>query len=260
MTPLLRFENISHRYEADGGRTVRALDSVSFSLTRGSFTCLVGPSGSGKSSLLNMAAGFIRPSEGRILCQGKPVTGPSKERAVVFQEESLFPWMRVMDNLTLALRQSGCGRRDAPREARRLLDLTGLKGFDRAYPSQLSAGMRQKAAIARGLALSGSLLLMDEPFSALDERSRDRLDGELSALWKQKGMTVLFITHSIDEAIRLGSQIILLSARPGKVTGMWSPEEKEKEPDSRAFISLKKEIIRSMELCCPSCRNGEEIE
>lgn len=254
MDKVLTFDTISHWYKAERNRTVHALDSVSFSLEKGSFTCLLGPSGSGKSSLLNMAAGFIRPSRGQVSFNGQPVIRPSRDRAVVFQEESLFPWMRVMDNLVLALRQRGYKGRGAVREAGRLLNLVGLKGFDRAYPSALSMGMRQKAAIARGLALSGSLLLMDEPFSALDERSRDRLDQELADLWKREKITILFITHSIDEAIRLGSEILLLSARPGRLVKRWNLLEEQKAPDSPDFITLKKEIIRSMDLCCPSSR------
>ncbi len=257
MSKVLSFDAISHWYKAERKRKVHALDSVSFSLEKGSFTCLLGPSGSGKSSLLNMAAGFIRPTHGQISFNGQPVTTVSRERAVVFQEESLFPWMRVIDNLLLALGQSGHNGSDAAREAGRLLDLVGLKGFDQAYPSELSMGMRQKAAIARGLALSGSLLLMDEPFSALDERSRDRLDQELADLWKRENITILFITHSIEEAIRLGSEILLLSARPGRLVKRWDLREAQKKLDSPDFLTLKKEIIRSMELCCPSCRERD---
>jgi ABC-type nitrate/sulfonate/bicarbonate transport system ATPase subunit len=251
---VMEFRNLSHWYRNEKNRQVHALDDVSFSIPEGSFTCLVGPSGSGKSSLLNMAAGFISPSEGSVLYRGELITAPSRDRAVVFQEESLFPWMRVQDNLILALNQRQIRGDEAEKEAHHLLDMVGLQGFDQAFPCELSMGMRQKAAIARGLALSGSFLMMDEPFSALDERSRLRLDQELSDLWSRERITILFITHSIEEAIRLGSQILLLSARPGRLVKTWQISPEEKQSESPAFYKLKKEISSSMDLCCPGCR------
>ena len=250
---LLEFKNISHTYRSEKQGSVRALQNVEFSLSEGDFCCLIGPSGSGKSTLLNMAAGFIKPEEGTIIFRGKEVSSPSTERAVVFQEESLFPWMTVRRNLILALNQKEITGHEADKKVHMLLDLVGLMGFDHAYPKELSMGMRQKVSIARGLALSEDILLMDEPFSALDERSRMRLNRELLDLWRIKGITVLFITHSIDEAIRLGTKIVLLTTRPGRVEKIWTVSDLQKDEGSPENRELRKIIGSSMEMCCPKC-------
>ncbi len=254
---LLEFRGISHSYKNEENRQVQALEKLNITVRQGSFTCLIGPSGCGKSTLLNMAAGFIKPSTGAVLFEGTEIRTPGMDRAVVFQEESLFPWMTVRKNLLLPLKQKGIKGKDAEHEVERLLDLVGIKGFDNAYPRELSMGMRQKVSIARGLALSEKILLMDEPFSALDERSRIRLNRELKDIWMKGNITVFFITHNIDEAIRLGTRIILLTTRPGKVEKTWYVYGDQKRPESPEYWKLKGEISSSMDMCCPKCECQE---
>jgi NitT/TauT family transport system ATP-binding protein len=197
---------------------VQALRDVSVSVSEGELVCVLGPSGCGKTTLLNLVAGFISPTSGHVLFEGSPVREPGPDRAVVFQDASLFPWLDVAGNVEFGMRMNG----RLPREERltrrdRLLTMVGLTDFASAHPHELSGGMRQRVAIARALALQPRVLLMDEPFGALDAQTRERLQDELLEIWRRTGTTILFVTHNVAEAAYLGDRVIVLSERPGTV-------------------------------------------
>jgi NitT/TauT family transport system ATP-binding protein len=194
-----------------------AVDTTSFSVERGEFVCLVGPSGCGKSTLLNMAAGFQMPSSGAVLVDGQPVRAPHPDRAMVFQEYGLFPWMSVSRNIAFGLENAGQPAAQIKDRVQHLLRMCGLSDFADAYPKDLSGGMKQRVALARALALKPPILLMDEPFAALDALTRRTLQDELLKLWRESTITVLFVTHSIEEALHLADRVIVLTYRPGTI-------------------------------------------
>ncbi len=216
----LRFDGVTLAYAGEGG-TVQATERVSLGLAEGERLVLLGPSGCGKSTLLKAAAGFIEPAEGQVLLDGRPVRGPGPERMVVFQEfDQLPPWKTVRANVAFPLRVAqGLGRAEAEARADEVLAQVGLAEFATAFPHQLSGGMKQRVAIARALAMRPRVLLMDEPFAALDALTRRRMQQELLALWRQVGFTLLFVTHSIEEALFVGSRVAVLSPRPGRLIG-----------------------------------------
>ncbi|WP_413012373.1 ABC transporter ATP-binding protein [Noviherbaspirillum sp. 1P10PC] len=216
--PLLRMRDVSLEF-ASGSRIVRATDKVSFDVHRGDRFVLLGPSGCGKSSLLKAAAGFIAPAGGGIELAGKPVRGPGPDRVVVFQEfDQLPPWKTVRQNVMFPLLASGrLGRREAEQRALHWIDKVGLSFFADAFPHTLSGGMKQRVAIARALAMQPDILLMDEPFAALDALTRRKMQEELQQLWEELRFTLLFVTHSIEEALVVGNRILLLSPHPGRV-------------------------------------------
>ncbi|WP_375184540.1 ABC transporter ATP-binding protein [Aquabacterium sp.] len=197
----------------------RALMPVSLTIQPGEFVTLLGPSGCGKSTLLKMVAGLLPPSDGRILLSRKPVGDPSADPRLsfVFQEATLMPWANVATNVRLPLDLAGVPRAEADARVAEALALVGLEAFGRHRPRELSGGMQMRVSIARGLVTRPRLLLMDEPFGALDEITRNRLDSDLLALWRQQGLTVVFVTHSITEAVFLSSRVIVMAARPGRV-------------------------------------------
>ena len=216
--PLLRIDGVSLDYRSSG-RIVRATHRVGFEVWDGDRFILLGPSGCGKSTLLKAVAGFLTPSEGSITLDGRPVTGPGPDRIVVFQDtDQLPPWKTVQQNVVFPLRASGLlGRKEANERASYYVEKVGLAAFAQAYPHTLSGGMKQRVAIARALAMQPRILLMDEPFAALDALTRLRMQEELLALWEDVGFTLLFVTHSIEEALIVGSRIGLLSPHPGRV-------------------------------------------
>ena len=199
-------------------RTLIALDTVSLDIAAGEFLSLVGPSGSGKTTLLDLLGGLTTPTSGAILIDGRPVTGPGLDRAVVFQQYALFPWRTARSNVEFGLEAKGVQRRQRRVIADEYLALVGLSGFEERYPHELSGGMKQRVAIARSLAYEPDILLMDEPFAALDAQTREQLQDELLRIWAQTGKTIVFITHAIDEAVYLGQRVAVLSARPGRIT------------------------------------------
>lgn len=212
----IELELVSRTYWHRRG-TVAALSDVTLSVAPGEFVCLVGPSGGGKSTLLNIVAGLEKPDAGRVLVDGRPVSGPGRDRLVIFQEAALFPWLNVLGNVTFGLAAAGVPRKERMEKARRYLKLVHLEGFERAYVHELSGGMKQRVALARALVLDPQVLLMDEPFAALDAQTRDSLHVELQDIWALTGMTVLFVTHNVREALVLGDRVVLMSARPGRV-------------------------------------------
>ncbi len=200
---------------ADG--PVQATDYVELSIRAGEFVTLVGPSGCGKTTLLKAIAGFIRPTEGTIQCDGKPVRGPGRERGVVFQELAILPWRTVRRNIGHGLEIIGMPRAERGQRVQRLIDLTGLTGFEERYPHELSGGMRQRVAVARTWAADPDVILMDEPFAAVDAMTRLTLQEELARLCAATRKTVFFITHSVDEAVFLGNRVLVMTRRPGRI-------------------------------------------
>jgi ABC-type nitrate/sulfonate/bicarbonate transport system ATPase subunit len=196
---------------------VRALDPVSFEVPEGQFACIVGPSGCGKSTLLMVAAGLVRPTSGEVLVDGRPVLDPSADRGMVFQSYSLYPWLSVRRNIEFGLELKRTPRAERRRVSSELISLMKLDGFADAYPRALSGGMKQRVAIARALANDPRVLLMDEPFGALDAQTRQIMQELLTDIWERYGKTVLFVTHDIDEAVFLGDAIHVMTARPGRI-------------------------------------------
>jgi NitT/TauT family transport system ATP-binding protein len=224
-----------------------ALDNVSLDIAAGEFIALVGPSGSGKSTLLDLLGGLSKATSGDVLVDGRLVTGPGLDRAVVFQQYALFPWRTARANVEFGLEATGVRRKDRAATAREYLDLVGLGGFEERYPHELSGGMKQRVAIARSLAYQPDILLMDEPFAALDAQTREQLQDELLRLWAATGKTIVFITHSIDEALYLGQRVAVLTSRPGRIKALIDVELGERVGDtdvrsSAAFVAQRHEI------------------
>ncbi len=214
--PLVRAAGVNKVFGAQPGGVV-ALKDIDMEIRPGEFVCLLGPSGCGKSTLLNAIAGFSLPTSGTLEVSGKPVTAPGPDRGMVFQEYALFPWMTVEANIAFGLDIRGTGKEEKARIVDDLLDMLGLKEFRHRFPKDLSGGMRQRVAIARVLALDPPIMLMDEPFGALDALTRRSLQDELLRIWRSVGKTIVFVTHSIEEAVYLGSRVVILTYRPGTI-------------------------------------------
>ena len=224
-------------------RAVVALKDIQLEIPRGQFVCLLGPSGCGKSTLLNAMAGFALPSSGSITADGKLITGPGPERGMVFQEYALFPWMTVEKNIGFGLDIKGTPQPEIDRIVGGLLAKLGLTDFRSRFPKDLSGGMRQRVAIARVLALDSPILLMDEPFGALDALTRRNLQDELLRIWSELGKTVIFVTHSIEEAIYLADRIVVMTYRPGTIKrDLLVDLPRLRDPSSAAFNALKREL------------------
>ncbi len=210
-------ENLTVEYELIREKQVMvALHSASVTIDPGEFLVLVGPSGCGKTTFINVIAGLVRASSGRVLCGGNPVTGPGPERAMVFQEHALLPWRTVMSNVQFGLELQG-RKAGAKAKADQYIHMVGLKGFERALPHELSGGMRQRVGLARALATEPAVLLLDEPFGALDALTREMMQTEFAKILAQTRQTVIFVTHSIDEAISMGDRIVVMTAGPGRI-------------------------------------------
>jgi NitT/TauT family transport system ATP-binding protein len=214
MTAILRLDHVGKSFPAlNGGGAVHALADVSFSVDSGEYICLLGRSGCGKSTLLGIVAGLIRPDSGRILCADRPVDGPDRHRMLMFQDAALFPWKDVLGNVLYGLKYvPGLSRQERLRRARDFLALVGLSRFEHFRIHELSGGMRQRAALARALAPDPDILLMDEPFSALDAMTRDQLYADMQRIWQETGKTIIMVTHNVREAVCVGSRVILLEA------------------------------------------------
>jgi NitT/TauT family transport system ATP-binding protein len=213
---ILEVKNLYKRYQSPQGET-EALRNINFKVHRREFVCVIGASGCGKSTLIRTLAGLEKQSEGQVLLDGKPVEGPGRDRGMVFQGYSLFPWLTVKKNVMFGPEMSGLGHDTSEREARQWLDLVGLTKFADSYPHQLSGGMRQRVAIARALVNQPRILLMDEPFGALDAQTRCKMQSHLLEIWRNIDITILFITHDLDEAIYLADRILVLKPHPGEV-------------------------------------------
>src|SRR5712671_1155258 len=210
-------DGVSHCYRPPTGRPVLALEDVSLDIAAREFVALLGPSGCGKSTLLYLIGGFLPTETGRILVEGKPIGAPGPDRGIVFQHFALFPWKTVRANILYGLERMGLAREERERRAQSFIDLVGLTGFEDSYPSQLSGGMRQRTAIARTLAFDPKILLMDEPFGALDAQTRGLMQSELLSIWERTPKTVIFVTHDVQEAVYLADRVAVMSARPGRI-------------------------------------------
>ena len=242
-------EGVSKRY-GDGPDAVVALEPIDVAIPENEFVCLVGPSGCGKSTLLNIMAGFEAPTTGRILMDGRPVTGPDAARGCVFQQGALFTWSRVRENVAFGPLCRGKRRAEAEAIADRYLALVSLDGFGHRYPYELSGGMQQRVGIARALANDPEVLLMDEPFAALDAQTRELLMVEIKRIWKRTRKTIFWITHSIDEALFLATEILVMTARPGRIKDRLRPgfagDEDLLVTTSDAFIRAKRHLLEQM--------------
>ncbi len=217
---LLQLDGICQTFATREGNSIEALKDINLEIGEGEFLAVVGPSGSGKSTLMRIIAGLLSPSAGEIRLRGKPIHGPNREFGIVFQSPVLFPWRTVLNNVLMPARVLGLDAKRSEERARRLLNMIGLEGIEGKYPYELSGGMQQRVAIARSLIHDPSSLLMDEPFGALDAMTRENLNIELLKLWHESRKTIIFITHSIPEAVFLGTRVLVLSARPGMTKGI----------------------------------------
>lgn len=234
--PKIRLAEVSKSFsvrspDGAGASWTTAIEGVDLDVRHGEFLTMVGPSGSGKTTILDLLAGLSAPSSGTISVDGEPIHGPGKERGVVFQQYALLPWKTAEENIVFALKATGHRRgEDRWGIARRYLQLVGLDGFEDRYPHELSGGMKQRVAIARSLSYEPDILLMDEPFGALDAQTRELLQSELLTIWKRTGTTIVFITHSVEEAVYLGQRVVVLRAKPGRVTAVVDVADQEPQP------------------------------
>ncbi|WP_036501098.1 ABC transporter ATP-binding protein [Nocardia aobensis] len=230
----LALDGVRKEFPARGaGTPFTALENITVDVRDGEFLVLVGPSGSGKSTLLDLLGGLTRPTHGQILLDGRPVTGPGLDRGIVFQQYALLPWRTARGNIEFGLEAKRIRRRERRRIADEYLELVGLTGFGDRYPHELSGGMKQRVAIARSLAFDPEVLLMDEPFAALDAQTRESLQDELLRIWRTTGKTILFITHDINEAVYLGQRVAVLTSRPGRVKAVVEIDlDRDTDPDA----------------------------
>jgi len=236
---------VTHAYRPANGRAVLALSDVSLKVRAREFLALLGPSGCGKSTLLYLVGGFLPTEAGRILVEGKPVAAPGPDRGIVFQHFALFPWKTVRANILYGLERQRLPRAERERRAQAFIDLVGLRGFEESYPSQLSGGMKQRTAIARTLAFDPSILLMDEPFGALDAQTRSLMQTELLGIWQRTPKTVIFVTHDVQEAVYLADRVAVMSARPGRIKAIVETQFGKRDPGilrSKEFVEKVDEI------------------
>jgi NitT/TauT family transport system ATP-binding protein len=247
--PCLDLRDVVMRY-GEGPQAVAALAGISLAVHEHEFVTIVGPSGCGKSTLLYLVGGFLRPTAGTIQLRGQPIRGPGPDRGIVFQRYSLFPWRTVRGNIAYGLEEKGVPRPERARIVAEHVRLVHLEGFEDRYPRELSGGMQQRVALAQTLACDPAILLMDEPFGALDAQTRRLLQGELRGIWRRDQKTVLFVTHDVEEAVALGTRIVVMSARPGQIKTVLTRgfdvadgDEFEALPE---FVALKLHVWRSV--------------
>lgn len=226
---------------------ISALKDINLEVKKGEFMVIVGPSGCGKSTLLDLLAGLTKPSSGQILLDGKAITGPNLDRGIVFQQYALFPWKTTLANVEFGLEAKGVGRKERRKIALEFIHLVGLAGFENRYPHEISGGMKQRVAIARSLAYDPEVLLMDEPFAALDAQTRETLQSELLRIWEATKKTIIFITHGIEEAVYLGQRVAVMTSRPGRIKKVIDIpfESRRSEEDLRShpdFVKLRHEV------------------
>ncbi len=242
---LLEVDELGRHFESDSG-IVTALERISFRAHRRELVCFIGASGCGKSTLIRILAGLDAPTSGRVLLDGNEVRGPGRDRGMVFQGYTLFPWRTVLENVMFGAEVCGVSRKEAKSGAQEWIHLVGLSRFASAYPHQLSGGMKQRVAIARALANHPRILLMDEPFGALDAQTRAQMQGYLLQIWRQVDITILFVTHDLDEAIYLADRIVVLGPNPGRILDVVEvPVERPRDPSqflSSAFVATKKHL------------------
>lgn len=260
----LEIKNVTKSFKTTQGKNTsitNAIENINLSIEDGEFVCFVGPSGCGKSTLLNILAGLEKPNEGEVILNGRPIDETGPDRLMVFQESALFPWLKVIDNVEFGLKMAGVGKQKRREIAMHYLDMMQLTKFSDAYIYQLSGGMKQRVAIARALVLDPEVLLMDEPFAALDSQTRDLLLVELQLIWARTKKTIIFVTHNISESVCLGDRVIVFTHRPGKIKKEVSIEYRRprltEDPGLQDFqrsilYELKNEIISAKKQENPS--------
>ena len=216
-TVMIEIDHVSQVFHTSSRQDHLALSDISLTIEDGAFVSILGPSGCGKSTLLYIVGGFVQPTQGAAKVKGRAITGPGPDRGPVFQEFALFPWKSVLGNVMYGPRQQGVKQAEAEAQSRALIEMVGLKGFEDFYPKELSGGMKQRVALARTLAYHPEVLLMDEPFGALDAHTRTRLQNDLLNIWERDRKTVLFVTHSVDEAVFLSDKVVMMSRSPGRI-------------------------------------------
>jgi sulfonate transport system ATP-binding protein len=243
----LAIRNLAKEFRVDGS-PLKALDGIDLQVASGEFLTIVGASGCGKSTLLRLIAGLDAGYGGEILQQDMPIVGPSLERGIVFQEARLFPWLNVTENIAIGLENSLLDRAARKRAVAEHVVLVGLGGFERAYPHQLSGGMAQRVAIARGLVNRPAILLLDEPFGALDALTRARLQSELQQIWAQERITMILVTHDVDEAVYLGDRVVVMAPRPGRIARIFDvPLEHPRERSDERLLRLRNQVLSTLE-------------
>ena len=243
---LLTIRGVTKRFAA-GDDEVEALAPIDLVIPKGEFVCMIGASGCGKSTLLRIIAGFEEPTTGEIAIDGKSVTGPGRDRGMVFQDYALFPWMTVRQNVSFGPRQRHLAREEIDKTTDEFVRMVGLERFADRYPNQLSGGMKQRVAIARVLANNADILLMDEPFGALDALTREQLQNELLQIWKRTGVTTIFVTHSVEEAVLLADRVLVMSAGPGRIDSDFRIElPRPRDVSSPEFNALRRDIAQRL--------------
>ncbi len=247
LTGEIRAENLRKEFIRPDGQTVVAINDVNVAIKAGEFISLIGPSGCGKSTFLRLVAGLARPDGGFLLLDGVPITGPGYERGLVFQDPTLFPWLTVFENIAFGLKVRSTYH-DKKQEVQDMIRLVGLEGFEKAYPHQLSGGMAQRAALARALVNHPKVLLLDEPFGALDAFTRMNMQEELLRIWQERGTTMIMVTHDVDEAIYLSDRIIVMSPRPAKIECIINVEMgRPRGRDLPDFLRLRARILQILD-------------
>jgi NitT/TauT family transport system ATP-binding protein len=243
----IALRSVEQSFESNKGPRLLALDNINLEIKAGEFVCIVGPSGCGKTSLLSLIAGLSFPTRGEVQLNNKPVTGPGTDRILIFQEHGLFPWLTVGQNVEFGMKMNGVKKAERKAKVKRYLDLVHLGDFEDSFTHQLSGGMRQRVAIARALATEPNVLLMDEPFAALDAQTRDLLHDELERIWRETGCTIVFVTHNIRESVRLGDRVVLMTYRPGRIKNEWKVEiPRPRHIEDIAVAQLSAEILSEM--------------
>jgi NitT/TauT family transport system ATP-binding protein/sulfonate transport system ATP-binding protein len=244
--PKLAVDGVTKRF-AVGNDEIEALARIDLAIDPGQFVCLIGASGCGKSTLLRIVAGFEEPTTGGVSSEGRPIAGPGSDRGMVFQDYALFPWMTVRQNISFGPRQRQLPRKEVEDVTDEFVKLVGLERFADRYPSQLSGGMKQRVAIARVLANNASILLMDEPFGALDALTREQLQHELMQIWSRTGVTVIFVTHSVEEAVLLADRVLVMSAGPGRIENDLAIDlPRPRDVSSPEFNAVRRDVARRL--------------
>ena len=244
----IEIKNINKSFDGRG-KNLSVLEEISLTIDDGELVCLLGPSGCGKTTLLRLIAGLDQPTSGEIIANGELVEKPSGDRAVIFQQYSLFPWLTVIQNVTFGLEISGGSKEENIQAAERYLKSVGLLEFKDSYPHELSGGMKQRVAIIRSLLNHSPILLMDEPFSALDMQNRHKLQEQLIGVWKRFENTIVFVTHDVDEAVYLSDKIVLLDKNPGKIAEIISVDlERPRRRESQEFLAIQESIVSKLDM------------
>jgi nitrate ABC transporter ATP-binding subunit len=245
-TDILTVRGVTKRFAVGDGE-IEALAPIDLAIPKGEFVCMIGASGCGKSTLLRIIAGFEEPTTGEVSIDGKLITGPGSDRGMVFQDYALFPWMTVRQNISFGPRQRHLPREQIDQTTDEFIRMVGLERFADRYPSQLSGGMKQRVAIARVLANDANILLMDEPFGALDALTREQLQNELLQIWKRTGVTTIFVTHSVEEAVLLADRVLVMSAGPGRIDSDFRIDlARPRDVSSPEFNALRRDIARRL--------------